>query len=207
MSNVDTYVLLIVCHIFLLLLFSKSFFAEFFSGRSFCWSNCNVVHSIGLEWTINLNNNTLLHETKMAVILAQQFTMHSKCNLICIFSFGCHQHHFLFFFVFNLCLLVCLLTEELSLQINQKPKQQKPVNTTLPVSGIVYICIQQNRNMRWIIYSLLTCSLKLVIVLRAHTFFSSLGFVYGINIYGCNIHSLFSILICCWNSNSPTEHS
>lgn len=135
--------------------------------------------------------------------------MHSKCNLICILSFCAEQHHFSFFFLIELMLagwLVCLLTEELSLQISQKPKQQKPANTTLNVyvnymrcTGIV--CMHSCKPT----HTLLAHSHTLVIVFRVHTFFASLRFVYGR--YGCNVLSLFSILICCWNFNKTQLNS
>lgn len=82
--------------------------------------------------------------------------------------------------------------------------------------GLVYMhWIQKNRrkntkmnNTRWSLHTHWVFHILEIVLcaVSAHTFFASHCFDYY-GIYGCNIFSLFSILICCWSAETSTKHN
>lgn len=80
-----------------------------------------------------------------------------------------------------------------------------------------YTCIENRKltektpkmnNTRWSLHTHWVFHILEIVLcaVSAHTFFASHCFDYY-GIYGCNIFSLFSILICCWSAETSTKHN
>lgn len=148
-----------------------------------------------------------MRPSKMVVILAQQFTMRSKCNLICIFSLCADQHHFSFS-LFNVCWLAGL-PAVWGVVITNKPKTKTTEARENDIKRVcklhtsnameLHTCIQQKINTRWSIRYTLACTRHCVSF--AHTFFSSLRIRYDMGV-------TFSHSIRFWYAaETPTKHS